>query len=372
MIRALRTSLDLMQELYGVSAEAMVREYAAILERVEARLFEDNPNLAHLQRGHRREIYDLSNKAAGHFKVSRRGIARDWGERERPTYGIKTAVSGKSAIDLLTQMAAPDAEWADFLPDIVDHIVEYHAEDIDKYKGMLEFDGKDFTPVSYTKPAIEDIIGQQDNVQRLGRLLYSFGEGNRIPNIVLRSRPGRGKTMSLRALADVHPDLRVVLIHHKYLNHLGTLIDKLAELPYQVAAYVDDMHFGLGFDVEEFKTKTCGVKNDWPPNFALVVAVNPEAYDDLPESMKARFGITLDYNKPFTLDEWKQIFEVTAREVGVEYWDGLWNEFFKVHGKKPNDVTYLNDQLSARVVRDFMIERKAINDVDFPPGLQRA
>jgi len=268
------------------------------------------------------------------------------------------------------------------LPEIVDLIRGGNVEAIDKYP-ILEYKREKLVEAKYAKVAIEDIIGQEENVKRLGQLLYAFGEGHRIPNIVLYGKHGRGKTMSIRALADCHPQLRTILLSYSDIDQIREVIEKLKELPYQVVAYVDDMHFPQNFDVEQFKTETCGIKDDWPSNLALVVSVNPEAYDRLSESIKSRFGITLDYNRELDEAHWRKVFQVTARHEGVEYTDKLWDGFFRTHqpksrkegippdGKWPNE-RYLSNELDGRMVRDYIREQKALAGVNFPAGLRQA
>ena len=369
MVKALGRSLDNLQELYEVDPETMVREYAEILDSIQETVVDMDNTYKILQPGNKRHIFGLSDAAKGMFKVTK-GIADHMGAHERQAYLIRQEVvtRGNGELSLLEKMACGDVTWSTLLPDVIDMIKIKHAEPIDKHP-ILEYGNNGLVEAKYAKVEIEDIIGQEENVKRLGQLLYAFGEGRKIPNIVMYGRPGRGKTMSLRALADCHPELRTILLSYQDINNLSGLVEETRKYPYQVVAYVDDMHFPMGFDIEKFKTTTCGVKDDLPTNFALVVSVNPEAWDHLAESVKNRFGKVLDYNKQLDETHWKEVFNVAARHEGLDYKNELWDGFFKDMKEEPNEK-YFSDHLNGRMVRDYMREQKALQDIDFPSHLR--
>lgn len=172
--------------------------------------------------------------------------------------------------------------------------------------------------------------------------------------------------MSFRALAGIHPNLRVVLIDSSELNNVQQLIEKTRELPYQIVGYVDDMHFGPFFDIEEFKTTTDGVKDEWPANFTLAISVNPEAWDKLPDSLKERFGVKLDYVGKLGEEHWSEVFKVVTKHEGVEYTPELFKQF------KADRRVKSWARMNGRNMRDYVREHNAVTGVEFPEAIRQA
>ena len=371
MVTAMRHSLNNLQAMYRVDAEGMVREYACILEAIQGEVVDRDSVFKEIRPGHRRHIFSLEEQAQGKFRITKGVTEEDFGqETVREAYQVRQEItSGTDPVaQLLVQFAQDNKPWSSYLSDVIALVRARNSKPIDLHT-IVEYDKKGtLVRAEYAKVSMAEVIGQEENVKHLGRLLYAFGEGKRIPNIVLYGKPGRGKTMSIRALADCHPRLRTILLSYADISGLGKVIEQTTKLPYQIVAYVDDMHFPDGFDIEHFKTKTCGVKDDWPSNFALVVSVNPEAFDHLPESMRDRFGVRLNYTRCLDKEQWKEVFRVTAKHEGLEYSDMLWGGFFRAKGIEPTDETL--GKLNGRMVRDYMREQAAMKGVEFPQGLR--
>ncbi len=369
MILALQHSLDNLRQMYEADPEAMVKEYAQLLEEIQEQVISQDQTFGSMKSGHRRQIVGLSEKAKGQFKVAKTvgGDGINSTKYIRHAHQVRGEIvsAGDPMLTLVEKMASGSVPWSSLVPDVVDLIREKHTEPIDIHHILEYKDGK-LVKADYDKVSVEDIVGQQENVKRLGQLMYAFSEGRRIPNIVLYGPTGRGKTMSLRALGDINKSLRVVLMKSSDLDHVQDLIKKAKDLPYQVLGYVDDMHFGVSFDVEEFKTTTDGVKNEWPPNFALAISINPEAWDRLPSSLKERFGARLDYVGTLGEEHWNQVFKVVTRHEGVEYTDNLWQRYKADKQIKPEAWEGMN----GRLMRDYVREQKAVAGIDFPEQIK--
>ncbi len=363
VIGNVQTFLRRAQHLYKFDVEGAIQNYASLLAKIQ-KLCEEN-GVAHLYGDATpRHVQSLQLSSQSSFLKSK---SREMGFVQKR----KEIISANSEEVKLVKTLALSPDWGNNVLDVAEYVRWKNAEDIERYH-VLDY-SKGLVRVPYSRVEISDVIGQEDNVKRLGQLLYSFASGKQIPPIILRGGPGVGKTLSMRALAEIHPDLRIVLVRSGLISRLEQLRDAFEDLPYRIAAYVDDMHFGMDFDFEAFKTTTSGMRDDWPDNVTLVASVNPESYDRaVPSSVKSRW-IVIDYGDQLHESSAEEVFKSICKREELPYTEQLYADFSSRYMPKGifQKVGLKETPYNGRQMEQFIRETKAIKDVEFPEPLAR-
>ncbi len=352
-----------LQQLCQFDVEGAMKSYLKLLGDVKE--FCEQNDVTPLYEGVKpRHLPSLTAAAQSHFVISKADDVRFVQRRQ-------TIVSAADERLKVVKLLASSQDWSGNIAEIATFLQWEEKEDVDKYRVVDLVDVENGKAVlqgaPYSKVSISDIIGQESNVRQLGQMLYAFGAGREIPRILLIGGPGTGKTLSLRALADVHDDLRIVLVRSGHISGMETLLDLLRAVPYRVVAYVDDMHFGVNFDFEGYKTTTSGMKNTWPKNVAFVASINPESYrdKDIPSSVKSRFGLVLNYGLGIKPEHQEAVFRSVCQRQDVLYMQELFQSFKEsaVVGKGNKDT------VNGRQMEDFIKAYMAVKGVSFPAAL---
>lgn len=256
----------------------------------------------------------------------------------------------------LVSLLGAAKDWGELLPDVIEYTHRMHLEPFDKHN-VFELCGDTENPLEIRTVKREDIIGQDENVARLEKLVKAFIQGREIPFILLKGETGTGKTLTLKYLATNYPGLRLILFHSGYLGGLGNLAERYAKKPYHTLLYIDDMHLNQDpSSWEGFKTGTQGMK-EWPKNVALVSSVNPRAFEGLPHEIRRRFPVMLDYKfEPNNRELLEKICNAHCMQLDVQYDPQLIDQITARFNTNPKELTPV-------AVYDFLKERKAIQGI---------
>ncbi len=361
VIGNIQVFLRKVQHLYRFDVESAIRSYASLLGKIQ-NFCEENGVPGMYGEATPRHIQSLKLSSQSSFQKSK--AARSSFVQMR-----KEIISDPDAVKLLATLSQ-SLDWGINVLDVAEYVRWRNAEDIDRYH-ILDY-GKGLAHVPFSKVDISDVIGQEDNVKRLGQCLYAFASGGKVPPIILRGGPGVGKTLSIRALAEIHPDLRIVMVKSVLLSDLDGVFRRFKDSPYRIALYADDMHFGMNFDFEGFKTTTSGIRNDWPGNILLVASVNPESYDRaIPSSVKSRW-IEIDYGDHLPETYAEDVFRSICKNKGLPYAEQLYADFRAKYMQQGllQRVGLKETPYNGRLMEQFIMERSAIEGIPLPEYLK--
>jgi len=190
------------------------------------------------------------------------------------------------------------SNWADSLgaiKSLISDVTNPRLGHLRRYR-VLSTDPQ-FTPVSLdSAPEREDIIGIDENLQRLEALVRGYAKGRSTPNIVLLGPGGVGKTTSLRYVMEVTRD--VEKLRYFLMDSLEN-IKQLADLSnrYRPIGVIDDMMWEVNPKVyAHLKQQLEGLGSTLSDRVLIIISANQEIWDNLPCSVRQRLGgVELNY-----------------------------------------------------------------------------
>jgi len=283
-LRIGRAQLRKLQRIYQQDPLEFLSSYLSLLANIESRLA-GMVSLPIFRSMRKRDVFRLGAKPG-----KRPSVEHDYVERERRKLEYKLIRSMVRAKD-----------WGTHLKQVADYLFRvpqlkeptaFDLYDFLQYNGRKGFGKKRIGMVSRG-----DILGMSEQVSQVYGLLSAFASGEPIPNIALLGIEGVGKTMTLKYAATHISGLKAAMIRSDDLNDIEDIVEKASAQPYRTVICVGDLQFDdPRWDRWEgdFREATSGM-DDWPDNLALGIAANPEIFDKLHDSTKARFGVQIHY-----------------------------------------------------------------------------
>jgi len=344
-IRMGKAQLRYLQSAYEFDHEKTLQEYSSLLTRIERsiRPHVENPQFKGLRK---RQIASIEFQPGPSVSTP----SENYVEIQRDKLASK-----------LIQRLVDSSDWRKNIRSVANYILEatkLKEPDIFDTNEFLRYDSRSrqFRTTDIDRVYKRDIFGFSDNVDEVYDLLEAFAMGTEIPNIALIGREGVGKTMTLRYAANKIKNLKVVMISSDQLHSLDELVERVSQREYQTLICVDDLQFNdARYDtwIETFKEVTSGVK-ELPKNVSIGISVNPESFEKLDDSVKARFGYRARYdfdesNRPLI----RRILQKYARQYGVTYTPGLMNDLF-------SDSQDVGRYITPRAIMDFAKAKAAL------------
>lgn len=196
------------------------------------------------------------------------------------------------------------------------------------------------TPISNFDPiTFDDLIGYEEQKQRLIENTSAFIEGKNANNCLLFGDAGTGKSSSVRAVLNMFYDdgLRIIEIYKHQLHKLNDVIQQIKNRNYKFILFMDDLSF------EDFETEYKYLKAviegglERKPDNVLIYATSnrrhliKETFADRNEdsddvhisdttqeklSLSARFGVTILFVRPLPTEYQNMVIEL-ARMNGI-------------------------------------------------------
>lgn len=207
----------------------------------------------------------------------------------------------------------------------------------------LEGESPELVPIANTEPTtFADLIGYEDQKQRLIDNTEAFVSGRPANNVLLFGDSGTGKSSSIKALLNQYYDrgLRLIEIYKHQFRSLSQIISEIKSRNYYFVIYMDDLSFE-DFEVEYKYLKAIieGGLEARPSNILIYATSNRrhlinETWKDRQDvtendgiyksdtmqeklSLVNRFGVTIYYGQPDQKEYYHIVCEL-ARQQGLE------------------------------------------------------